>query len=110
MESAIAAVFASVLGRDQIGRAQSFFALGGHSLKAARVLSRVNEAWGVQLPLRVLFDSPTVAGLAGAIEAARAGDASVGAAAMPLAPSRKRGLVRTDAGNPDRPPTGGGAP
>ncbi len=80
VEEAVAAVWAAVLGRERIGRFERFFELGGHSLLAARVVARLREALGLDLPLTALFDAPTVAGLALRIAAARA------AAEAPLVP------------------------
>jgi amino acid adenylation domain-containing protein len=70
-EELIAAIWAEVLGIEQVGRSDDFFALGGHSLKAMQVLSRVRDALRVELPLRRLLEEPTVGALAGAVEAAR---------------------------------------
>ena len=56
-----------MLKLDRVGVHDNFFNLGGHSLLATQVLSRMKKAFGVDLPLRTLFDSPTVAGLAEAI-------------------------------------------
>jgi amino acid adenylation domain-containing protein/non-ribosomal peptide synthase protein (TIGR01720 family) len=76
VEEAIAAVFAEVLGRDRVGPRDGFFALGGHSLLATQVVARVRRAFGVELPLRRIFESPTAAALAEHVEAAlRAGEA-----------------------------------
>jgi amino acid adenylation domain-containing protein len=73
-EETLAAIWEGVLGVEKVGLRDHFFELGGHSLLATQVVSRVREAFGVELPLRVLFESPTLAALARAVEAAsRAG-------------------------------------
>ncbi len=66
IEEAVAEVWSSVLGIEieAIGRHGGFFELGGHSLLATRVMSRVNQVFRTDLPLRALFEAPTVAGLA----------------------------------------------
>jgi amino acid adenylation domain-containing protein len=62
-EVAMAEIWAEVLGVQPVGIHDDFFELGGHSLLATRVVSRVRQALGFDLPLRLLFESPTVADL-----------------------------------------------
>ncbi|HEX4955437.1 MAG TPA: amino acid adenylation domain-containing protein [Thermoanaerobaculia bacterium] len=64
VEQVLAGIFQEVLGVERVGIHDSFFALGGHSLKATQVQLRIQSAFGIELPLRRLFESPTVAGLA----------------------------------------------
>ena len=67
-EEAVAVIWSEVLGVERVGPSDNFFHLGGHSLMAARVLSRVSESLRVELPLRSLFDAPTLAEFAVLVE------------------------------------------
>jgi amino acid adenylation domain-containing protein len=67
VEEAVAGIFAEVLGREQVGAADNFFELGGHSLIASQVVSRLRDNFGIELPLRSLFETPTARGLAAAL-------------------------------------------
>jgi acyl carrier protein len=68
MEARIAAIWRDVLGLDRVGITESFFELGGHSLLLPQVVHRLRAAFQLEVPLRALFDEPTVEGLAFTIQ------------------------------------------
>jgi amino acid adenylation domain-containing protein len=70
-EELLAEIWAQVLDIERVGIHDNFFDLGGHSLLATQTVSRVRDAFHVDIPLRRLFEVPTVAGLAESIEVAR---------------------------------------
>ncbi len=71
VEDLLAEIWADLLGRERVGIHDDFFALGGHSLLATRAVARLREPLGIEPPLHVLFENPTVAGFAAAVERAR---------------------------------------
>jgi amino acid adenylation domain-containing protein len=77
VEELLAEIWAAVLKLDKIGIHDNFFSLGGHSLLATQVVSRIRESFQVEFPLRALFETQTVSGLAGQIEEARRKDQGV---------------------------------
>jgi amino acid adenylation domain-containing protein len=70
-EQQVAAIWQEVLGVDKLGARDDFFELGGHSLLATRVASRISHVFGVDLPLRTLFERRELGELAAAIDRAR---------------------------------------
>ncbi|HSF39448.1 MAG TPA: amino acid adenylation domain-containing protein, partial [Thermoanaerobaculia bacterium] len=82
VEEMVAGLFAELLGAGRVGLSDDFFALGGHSLLATRVISRLRQVFGVELPVRAVFERSTVADLASRIEEALQGEQ--GPAAPPL--------------------------
>ena len=71
VEEILAGIWSEILGLERVGANSDFFDLGGHSLLATRVMSRLREAFGVEMPLRDLFETPVLANLAIRVEAAR---------------------------------------
>jgi amino acid adenylation domain-containing protein len=74
VEEALAGIWEEVLDVGRVGIHDDFFELGGHSLLATQLVSRVREAFQVELPLRSLFEEPTIAGLAVTITQQRQGE------------------------------------
>ncbi|MFH0344255.1 MAG: amino acid adenylation domain-containing protein, partial [Chromatiales bacterium] len=66
-ERTLAGIFAAVLKLEKVGIHDNFFDLGGHSLLATQVISRVRKAFNLDIPLRAMFESPTVAGMSALI-------------------------------------------
>jgi acyl carrier protein len=63
-EKHLAQIWAEVLGLKQVGIQDNFFDLGGHSLRATQIISRLRNTLQLELPMRSLFEAPTIAGLA----------------------------------------------
>ncbi|APR77528.1 Siderophore biosynthesis non-ribosomal peptide synthetase [Minicystis rosea] len=82
VEEVIAGIYADVLRAGEVGAHDGFFELGGHSLLATQAMARVREAFGVEVPLRAIFEEPTVAALAAAVQTAL--ERGAGATAPPL--------------------------
>jgi amino acid adenylation domain-containing protein len=69
-ERALAGIFAEVLGLDRISANADFFALGGNSLTAVRLIVRIRDAIGVEVPLRAVFEAPSVSEMAAYVDRA----------------------------------------
>jgi acyl carrier protein len=69
LERGVGAIWQEVLGLPRVGLHDNFFELGGSSLVATEVISRMRQAFAVELPLRALFETRTLEGLAQRIEA-----------------------------------------
>jgi amino acid adenylation domain-containing protein len=88
-EERLVAIWSEVLQLSPIGVQDNFFALGGHSLMAIQVISRVRNKFGIDLPLRTLFENPTIAELAIAIEENRNHAISL---EVPLVPVKRQAV------------------
>lgn len=99
-EQRLAELWAALLPPQTLGRHSHFFEAGGHSLLATRLLARVRQAWAVDLPLRAVFEAPTLCQLAERLDALLAQPAAATdslmlrpvarSAEMPLSPSQQR--------------------
>ncbi len=76
-EEILTEIFADVLGVAHVGVEDNFFDLGGHSLLITRVVNKIRDTFGIEVPLRTLFDAPTVRGVAGLVRAGGVARASV---------------------------------
>ena len=75
IEKQLAAIWVEVLGLGQVGVDDNFFELGGHSLLAMQIVARINQLYLIDFPLRRMFETPTVAGIAQYLSAMRRADA-----------------------------------
>ena len=90
-EEIVAGIWAEVLGLERVGMEEGFFELGGHSLFATQIVSRIKAGFGIELPLREIFERPTVESLSQRIEDARREEAVLGA--PPLGRASREGPI-----------------
>jgi phthiocerol/phenolphthiocerol synthesis type-I polyketide synthase E len=86
LEKAVATVWREALGLDSIGVDDDFFGLGGNSLVAVQLIAALRKTVGVRLPMRILFETPTIAGLAARIEEIRAEESTQDTPAASVTP------------------------
>jgi acyl carrier protein len=91
-EQALAAIWCDLLKLERVGRSDNFFDLGGHSLLAGQVMGRIAHAFGVSLPIKTIFEAPTVEQLARHIDQALARRAPASSPSLPIAAEAGPGL------------------
>ncbi len=89
VEEILAGIWAELLGLERVGATDHFFDRGGHSLLATQMVPRLRAAFGIELPLRAIFEAPVLGSLAARIEEVRR--AGAGMAAPPLVPVAREG-------------------
>ncbi|HEV3050865.1 MAG TPA: condensation domain-containing protein, partial [Longimicrobium sp.] len=89
-EEVLAGIWAEVLRVERVGVTENFFELGGHSLLATQLTSRIRGVFSIELPLRTLFEGPTVAELAGRVEEMRRAELPV---LPPVVPVKRTGAL-----------------
>ncbi len=93
VEEMMAGIWGEVLGIERVGVTDNFFELGGHSLLATQIISRAREAFGVELQLRTLFESPTVTALADSVEVILKSEAGSALTVPPIRVTARSGAL-----------------
>jgi amino acid adenylation domain-containing protein/non-ribosomal peptide synthase protein (TIGR01720 family) len=89
IEEVLESIWADVFGREQVGVHENFNDLGGHSLLAIQIVARTRDAFQTELPLRAIFEAPTIAGLAAQVEASLREDAGLEAPPITRVPRER---------------------
>jgi amino acid adenylation domain-containing protein len=101
VEAEVADIWAELLGVERVGMYDSFFDLGGHSLLGIRALSRVTDAFQVQIPFRAIFETPTVADVAALIAELKARGGSELSPIVPLSRADHAAIFTPDSDSDD---------